>query len=302
MLRVVFFGSAGRYSATHLTALVAAHRVVGVFCALESRGARGVIGRILRSVGARSDPCTGIARDHGIPVRFTDRKSTDLAARVSSLAPDVICVAGYPWLLPATVWRLPPLGALNSHPSLLPRHRGVLPLFWIYYHDDRTTGVTVHRLDERADAGDIICQDAYLLARGFPVEQLNTLNADRGSLVLLQALQAVSAGRSGTPQDDQQSTRAPLVAHGASMVDPAWDVERVWHFLTGLFPRFIEPLHDSDGRPVNYSGVIAYERIAHDQTIGTVRRDSTGWRLHCVGGVVTLGPRDASHSEGHRHA
>jgi hypothetical protein len=140
------------------------------------------------------------------------------------------------------------------------------------------------------------------LPRGFPVEQLNILNADRGSVALLQALEAVSAGQPGIPQDDQPSTPAPLVAPGTSMVDPSWDVERVWHFLAGLFPRFIEPLCDSDGTVVNYGSPISYERIDHDHTAGTVRRDSLGWRLYCAGGVVTLAPPGASHAERNRHA
>lgn len=292
MLRVAFLGSAGAYSATHLTALIAAHRVVGVFCGLHSRGLRGVASRLLRSTGMRSDPCTRIAIEHDIPVWF-DNHATGLQSTVSSLAPDVICVAGYPWLLPSSVWQSAPLGALNSHPSLLPRHRGVSPLFWIYFHDDKTTGVTVHRLDERVDAGGIIAQDAFPLARGLSVDALNVVNAERGSRLLLQAVAAVSDGASGTPQDEARATPARRVPPGATMLDPTWDVERVWHFLTGLFPRFVEPLRDADGRAVDYGGHSTYERSSHHLPIGTVRRDASGWRLYCTGGIVSLVPRDS---------
>jgi methionyl-tRNA formyltransferase len=299
VLRVVFFGSAGDYSAAHLCAIAEVHRVVGFFCALQSRGARGVAGRLLRSAGLRSDPCSLVARRHGIPRWFTDRSATGVAERMSSLAPEVICIAGYPWLLPASVWRQPPLGAVNSHGSLLPRHRGILPLFWIYYHDDRETGVTVHRVSEYADAGDVICQDAFPLARGFPVEQLSALNAERGSRMLVEALDAVSAGRSGISQDEARSTRAPMVCPGRAMVDFAWDVERVWHFLAGLFPWFVEPLRDPDGTPVGYGAVLGYERARHGQTPGTVRRAGAGWHLCCEGGVVSVGPAGSGRS---RHA
>lgn len=293
MLRVAFFGGAGAFSAAHLTALIAAHRVVGVFCGLESAGVRGAVGRALRLAGVRSDPCTRVAFAHGIPVWFTT-PTTALRARVASLAPDVICAAGYPWLLPRDVWQMPPLGALNSHASLLPRHRGVLPLFWIYFHDDKTTGVTIHRLTERADAGPIVCQDAYPLPRGFPVERLNEMNAARGSQLLNDALGKVSAGEPGVPQVEAHSTRAPRVARGSAMVEASWDVERVWHFLTGLYPRFIEPLQDSEGRRVEYGGRLSYQRIEHAHSPRTVRRESGGWRLYCHGGVVMLPARDAS--------
>ncbi len=291
MLRVAFFGSAGAYSATHLTALIAAHQVTGVFCGLESRGVRGVVGRALRSTGVRSDPCTRVAREHDIPVWFTNG-TTSLPA-VSSIKPDVICVAGYPWLLPASVWQSAPLGALNSHASLLPRHRGVSPLFWIYFHDDKTTGVTIHRINDRPDAGEIVSQDVFPLARGFPVDQLNVINAERGSRLLLEAVAAVSSGASGAPQDDAGATLAPRVPPGASMLDPSWDVERVWHFLTGLFPRFVEPLRDSEGRAVEYGSQFTYERISHTHQSGTVHRDANGWRLYCASGFVSLVPRNA---------
>ena len=290
MLRVVFFGSAGGYSAAHLDAIARVHRVIGVFSALQSRGARRVIGRIVRSTGFRSDPCGVIASQHGIPRWWTNRQASTVAARVASLKPDVICIAGYPWVLPASVWRQAPLGALNSHGSLLPRHRGVLPLFWIYYHDDKDTGVTVHRVNERADAGEIMCREAYPLARGFSVERLSALNAERGSRMLMKAFDAVSAGVAGIPQDDTQATHAPRVRPGASMVDFTWDVERVWHFLAGLFPRFVEPLQDQNGACVAYGAVLGYQRAPHTQLLGTVRRAQVGWYLYCEGGIVMLGP------------
>ena len=102
----------------------------------------------------------------------------EIAAHVRTARPDVICIAGYPWLLRGEIIASPPALTLNVHAALLPRHRGPLPLFWIYHQDDRETGVTVHAVTDRADAGDIFDQERFPLPRGFPVEQLNRQNAE----------------------------------------------------------------------------------------------------------------------------
>jgi methionyl-tRNA formyltransferase len=288
-VKVVFFGGLGAYSARHLEAIAATHRVVGTICGVERRGPRAAVGRLLRSVGLRSDPCGAVCRRRGIPRWFADRDGARAAALVDELRPDVIGIAGYPWLLPATVWTRPPLGAFNSHASLLPRHRGVLPLFWIYYHDDRETGVTVHRVTDGADAGDIVAQTRFPLARGLPVDRLSELNAEHGSRLLAGALDAAQAGElRAAPQDDGAVTYARRVAPGTPMLDRAWDVERVWHFLAGLCPRFVEPLRDTDGRRVAYRAVCGYDRAAHDRAAGMVRRIDGSWRLYCNGGVIHL--------------
>ena len=72
---------------------------------------------------------------------------------------DAITVACFSRKLPASVLRLPRLGCLNVHPSLLPAHRGPDPLFWIYHDGDETGGVTIHLMDEGFDTGPIVLRE-----------------------------------------------------------------------------------------------------------------------------------------------
>jgi hypothetical protein len=76
------------------------------------------------------------------------------------------------------------------------------------------------------------------------------------------------------------------------MVDfSAWDAERVWHFLAGLFPRFLESLVDTDGRAIRYAGVMGHEIRPATAPLGTVSRvDRTRLALQCRDGVVYLHP------------
>lgn len=297
-LRIAFFGMEALLSAACLQALAAEHDVVAVVRArMTPRGgtARRVGGLLARRLGLRpSDTLTTAARANRVPqwtVPASSMGDARFSERLRRLRLDLVCVAHFPWRLPETVLGAARLGGVNVHASLLPRHRGPLPLFWVYYGDDRETGVTVHHMADRFDSGDIIVQRAFPLARGFPVDELNATNARVGGEVLPAAIRALARGDSSRrPQEDERATLAPRVRPGDRMVDfGAWDVERVWHFLAGLWPRFIEPLTDDGGRAASYKSVLGYERRPRQAPTGCVRQlDVERFALQCRDGVVLL--------------
>ncbi len=85
-------------------------------------------------------------------------------AEVREAAPDLIAVVAYGNFLPQALWGLPPRGAINLHPSLLPRYRGAAPIPRAILAGERETGVTVLYLGEGMDAGDIIAQERVPIA------------------------------------------------------------------------------------------------------------------------------------------
>lgn len=298
-MRLVFFGTDGPLSVHALRAIGPDHEIVGVVRAMRTPShrpapatARGLLGGIARALGwRRGATLSDLAQSLHAPLWETRSGSDpDITARIAAVRPDLICITGFPWLLGPELLAIPSAGALNAHAALLPRHRGPLPLFWIYYHDDRETGVTVHRVTEQADAGDILEQVRFALPRGFPVEALNRLNAERGAALLRQTLSAFSKGHTRErTQDEFRATLAPMVRAGSRMIDfGQWEVERVWHFCAGLYPRFVEPLTTEDGVPALYGGVLGYERGAA-RAPGTVTRAPHGFDLHCLSGRVRLG-------------
>ena len=295
-LRVAFFGMTGPLSLGALGAIAAEHTVAAVVQPRVRRAQGGgitrLVGGLARAIGLSRPGSLGtLQRAYHFPI-WEARSGADpeIADRLHTLRPDLLCIAGYPWILPPEFLAGPPLGAINLHAALLPRHRGPLPLFWIYYHDDRETGVTVHCATPAADAGAILGQASFPLERGFPVDQLNRLNGERGAELLRDVLRQLVAGRATPrPQDEALVTQAPRVQPGATMVDfPTWDVERVWHFMSGLFPRFREPLTMLDGTPMQYGAVRGYLRETHRHTPGRVLPVSGGYDLYCLGGRVRL--------------
>jgi len=290
-VKVVLFGAGGATPAAALEALAAKHSVSAVVRPKEPSW-RSRIGGWARSLGLRpADPFLAAARQRNIPVlQAHSGGDPDLASQLRSLAPDLICIASFPWLLSEAIFSLPRLGAINAHPSLLPRHRGPNPYFWTYYHDDRVTGVTVHVVTSQGDSGNILAQQSFPLPRGMPLGSLHDEVSRRGAELLTQLADALErGGTSRTPQDPATATKAPRVKPGTPMVDFAnWPAERVWHFLAGLYPHFQEPLA---GAP--YRAVTGFEVSQHSRAPGSVEAVPGGWRLFCRDGYVMLSATEA---------
>jgi methionyl-tRNA formyltransferase len=288
-MRIALFGTTSRFSLLALQEL-APHRLVAAVVLSQPNFPRWRAS-LLRITGIRRpSQLERAAREQGIPVILaTSSNQSMVADRLRAIRPDLISVAIYPRRIHQDIIDLAPLGAINVHPSLLPRHRGPLPLFWTYHADDRDAGVTVHHMNQVLDAGDIIVQERFPLPRAYPVEKLDEDVALYGAKLLRSAVQALAGGHAPrVVQDEHATTHAPRVQLGSPMVHfNEWDVERVWHFLAGLCRRFREPLVDSAGNPVLYQAVNGFERGASGEP-GSVEITNSGWKLHCRGGIVLL--------------
>ena len=101
-------------------------------------------------------PCH-IAKVQGIPVFYSNELDmSNFIARIDELNIDIILVSGFHRILKKELINLPKIGVYNIHPSILPYHRGGTPNRWVIRNGDNVTGVTVHKLTEDVDAGDIV--------------------------------------------------------------------------------------------------------------------------------------------------
>lgn len=170
-----------------------------------------------------------------IPVLEVGRlRSPEALAALDLLAPDLICAACFPKLLPRE-WRdRPRLGALNLHPSLLPAYRGPEPLFWQFRNGETTTGVTLHVMDEDADAGDIVAQTETPFPDGITYAAAEPLTARAGAQLLVAALSREVFPR--TPQSNTNASYAPLPTIADRRLDPQWTARRAFNFVRGAGP------------------------------------------------------------------
>jgi methionyl-tRNA formyltransferase len=147
------------------------------------------------------------ALECGIPVFQPASLSTPEARQqLSATRPDLILVAAYGKFIPDTVVDLAPLGALNLHPSLLPRWRGACPVPAAILAGDSETGVTVHFLVNEMDAGAILGQATMPIAPRDRAGDLMARLAVLGADLYLTTIEAWLAGQI-TPQT-QDPTQA----------------------------------------------------------------------------------------------
>lgn len=106
--------------------------------------------------------CAELAARHDVPVHI-DESIEAVAAAIGALKPSIIYSFSYRHLIPESMLELAPLGAFNLHPSLLPAYRGRAPVNWVLVNGERETGVTLHHMVARADAGDIVGQRAVAI-------------------------------------------------------------------------------------------------------------------------------------------
>jgi UDP-4-amino-4-deoxy-L-arabinose formyltransferase/UDP-glucuronic acid dehydrogenase (UDP-4-keto-hexauronic acid decarboxylating) len=84
--------------------------------------------------------------------------------RIREAQPDLLFSFYYRSMLKKEILEIPPLGAMNLHGSLLPKYRGRAPVNWVLVNGETETGVTLHFMTEKPDAGDIVGQAAVRIA------------------------------------------------------------------------------------------------------------------------------------------
>jgi methionyl-tRNA formyltransferase len=107
------------------------------------------------------------AEARGIPVRYPEKaelKGTEIARLVESLHPDFIFSFYYRFMIPPAVLAFAPRGAFNLHGSLLPHYRGRAPVNWVLVNGEHETGVSLHEMVAKPDAGDLVDQERVTIA------------------------------------------------------------------------------------------------------------------------------------------
>jgi methionyl-tRNA formyltransferase len=212
MARVVFMGTPD-FAAPCLEALIATQNVVGVVTQPDKPAGRGGL--------LRPSPVKQVAAAAGVPVyQPRSLRKEEAAEPLREWRPDVIVVAAFGQILRPHVLYLPPHGSLNVHASLLPRWRGASPIQHALLAGDEMTGVTLMRMDEGLDTGPMYVQEALVIASRETAATLHDRLAALGADMLRRHLDDILSGRlTATPQPDDGSTYAPMLAKEAGEID-----------------------------------------------------------------------------------
>jgi methionyl-tRNA formyltransferase len=136
-----------------------------------------------------------IAETKGIPV-FYDEDLRDPVAveRIRSLAPDYLLSFYYRNMLPKDVLAIPRIAAMNLHGSLLPRFRGRCPVNWVLIEGEKKTGVTLHIMEAKPDAGDIVAQREVAISFEDTAHTLAVKLVEASRLVMRETVPLLESG------------------------------------------------------------------------------------------------------------
>ena len=150
-MRVAFFGN-HTVGVRALEAIAASAEVAGVVCHPPDP-----------EDGVRYESVYEFARSRGW--KTTRGKGRDEAVYefVRQARPELIWITDYRYLIPLPLIQAAPQGAVNLHPSLLPKYRGRAPVNWAILNGESEFGLTAHFVDEGMDSGDIIAQKRFTL-------------------------------------------------------------------------------------------------------------------------------------------
>jgi methionyl-tRNA formyltransferase len=235
-MRIIFFGTT-EFAAYCLDGLISAgHQVPAVVTQPDGLGGRG--GKKVITPAVKK-----YALKRGIDIlQPASLDDTSVVRELNLLEPDLLVVSAYGKLLPSSVRRVAVHGAINPHPSLLPRFRGAAPINWAIIRGDRVTGVTVYFLDDRFDTGDIIIQEKVEI---MPEETAGTLEERLKPVAVKLLLRAVKMIESGDCPRKSQDTRkteispapAPEIKTKHRKLHWEWDAGRLVRRIRGLSPK-----------------------------------------------------------------
>lgn len=233
-----------------------------------------------------------IAWAHKLPV-WEVRKLTD-AITYSTLAAyeaDIVCVACFPQRIPRAILDMPRLGCLNVHPSLLPLHRGPVPLFWTFRNNEQVTGVTIHFMEETLDTGDILLQEPVEVPEGIGYTQLEQQCAAKGGALLARVVQNLYTGnRTRTLQDERKSTTQSFpIAEDFVIHANEWSARHVYTFIKGVGAWDMPIEIRVDGDTLFTNNCISYSLFDKDKVSEAPSVGGNEWsRVVCRDGWVKV--------------
>jgi methionyl-tRNA formyltransferase len=229
-LRIVFFGTPA-FAVPTLAALIKSrHHVVALVSQPDRPRGRGH--------HLAATPTKELAVLTGIPVlQPTKLRDPAFLDHLASLRPDLGVVAAYGRILPDPLLRLPRLGMINVHASLLPKYRGAAPVHRAVMAGDEITGVTIMRVVTELDAGPML--DTVTVPVGpddTSVDVERALGA-AGARLLVDVADRLAAGPvAETAQDDARATYAPKLAKTESPIDWSLPARVIHNRVRGLQP------------------------------------------------------------------
>lgn len=229
-MRIVFMGTPD-FAVPSLRALLDnGYNVVGVICQPDRPKGRG---HKLTACPVKEEAVRA-----GVPVFQPERiKCAEGVQMLRDLLPDLCVTCAFGQLLSQEVLDIPPMGTVNVHSSLLPRHRGSAPINRAVMMGDAVTGVSTMFTDIGMDTGDILLTEETPIGERENAGELSDRLAEMGAELLIKTLRALEAGTlKRTPQNAELATYEPLMTKETGRIDWTKSAKEIDCLVRGVTP------------------------------------------------------------------
>lgn len=228
-MKIVFFGTSS-FGIPSLEALrTSSHSLVAVVTQPDARGGRSR--QLLES------PVKRWALEKNVPLlQPADLSDPAWMATLQSYPSDLFILVSYGKILPSSLLKIPPQGGINVHPSLLPKYRGASPVSWAILNGERQTGVSVIRMVEEVDAGDILLQKEVTIGNDEDAVQLSERLSRVGKELLLETLKRIGEGNAPSFPQKGKASFAPRFKKEDGLLDWMKSADTLSRQIRALVP------------------------------------------------------------------
>ena len=192
-----------------------------------------------RGKALQPTPVKEEAMRYGIPV-YQPKKVREEEFQVvfRELNPDLIVVVAFGQLIPKSILELPRYGCVNVHASLLPKYRGAAPIQWAVIDGEKESGVTIMKMDEGLDTGDMIAKTVVPLAADETGGSLFDKLSQVGAQLLLDTIPALEEGTVVCEKQPEESPTpyAAMLNKKMGLIDWSQDASVIECLIRGLNP------------------------------------------------------------------
>jgi methionyl-tRNA formyltransferase len=182
-------------------------------------------------------PVKELAASRGIPVLQPDGiRTPEFQGELAAFRPEAVVVVAYGKIIPPPVLKLPPLGCVNVHASLLPKYRGAAPIQWAIISGDTVTGVTTMMMDEGLDTGGILLQEETGITGEDNALTLSNRLSEMGAALLPRTLAGLKSGSVKPVPQSGEPTFAPPLRKEDGMVDWSLPAQKLFDLIRGTYP------------------------------------------------------------------
>jgi len=243
-----------------------------------------------------------LAKRHGVRcIETTSIKNDELYRELVAIAPDLIVLGGgWHELIPHRVFSLPPLGCINTHPSLLPSFRGTSITRWQILHGVARSGSTIHYVDETFDTGGALAQASIPVDDDVTPQELFGRLSEVGADLMLSLLAAFAVrGRQPTFRPDDSGEHCEYFSRWTwdpdrLRIDWSRPLQKIHRLVTASTQESYEysgPFFAHSGRMfiLRRTGLeAASEMVLSGHSVQVVARPDGSWALSRAGDPHTL--------------